>query len=281
MSAPRTDLAEGPDTQTGEAATAEAGLVMCDEPRPRLRRIVLNQPAKRNALSPDLREALLAALHEAGRDADVRVIILSGSNGHFCAGGDLASLSGVEAGEMRQRIAAGHAVVRAIATCGKPVVAAVEGYAMGAGAGLALAADVILMGAGARIGFPFVKVGLGPDFGVSHFLPRRVGAARAQRLLMRGEAVGGAAAMAYGLADELAEDGQVAERAVEIGSEFLALPAATLGLIKAQFSKSEALAMQAAFDCEIAQQALSIVGPAFREGSDAFLQKRRANFANL
>lgn len=253
-------------------------VILVDEPGPGLRRITLNRPGKRNALSPDLREGLLCALTEASVSPDVRCIIMAGAGGNFCAGGDLASLRDADPEMIRNRIHAGHLVVQQIAACGKPVIAQVEGYAMGAGAGLALAADVIVVGPSSNIGFPFIKVGLGPDFGVSFFLPRRVGNARACRYLLRGETVGGAQAVTAGLADELAAEGQVEARTIEVASEFCLLPREAIRTIKTQLSGLDTDEFREALSREIAGQAYFSAQDEFREGTQAFLEKRRPRF---
>ncbi|MDI1344957.1 MAG: enoyl-CoA hydratase-related protein [Pseudolabrys sp.] len=239
--------------------------------------MTLNRADKRNALSAELREALLDALRAASDDADIRSIVLTGAGGHFCAGGDLASLSDITPAAGRQRIQRGHEVVRLMLNCEKPFVCAVEGYAMGAGAGLAMAADSVVVDTKSVIGFPFLKVGLGPDFGVSYLLPRRVGPAKARQMLLRAQDTRGADLIAAGLADELAADGEAQACAVSIASYYATLPRFALALSKRQLGAFPQ-SFEAAAEFEAGSQALCFAGDEFREGVSAFREKRRARF---
>ncbi len=252
-------------------------LVIVDTPAPGVRRLAMNRADKRNALSAELREALLDALRAASGDADVRSIILTGVAGHFCAGGDLASLTDITPAAGRQRIQRGHEVVRLMLTCETPIVCAVEGYAMGAGAGLAMAADTVVVDTKSVIGFPFLKVGLGPDFGVSYLLPRRVGPAKARQLLLRAQDTRGADLITAGLADELAADGDVQALAVLIASHYAALPRLALALSKRQLGAFPQ-SFKAAAEFEAGSQALCFAGEEFREGVSAFREKRPPRF---
>lgn len=154
-------------------------LVLTDRPEAALARISLNRPERRNALGPDLRDALIGALEAALADASVRAIVLTGAGGTFCAGGDISTMGGLDAAGAKARMADNQRLVRVLAGAEKPLVAALEGFAMGAGASIALWCDAVVMGQGARIGFPFLKMGLVPDYGLLFTLPRRVGGARA------------------------------------------------------------------------------------------------------
>ncbi|MFA6264111.1 MAG: enoyl-CoA hydratase/isomerase family protein [Pseudolabrys sp.] len=252
-------------------------IVLVDTPNPGVGRIALNRADKRNALSVELREALLEALHALSADADIRAIVIVGAGGNFCAGGDLASLSDITPAAGRQRIQRGHEVVRVMLNSEKPIVCAVEGYAMGAGAGLAMAADTAVVDSKSVIGFPFLKVGLGPDFGVSFLLPRRVGPARARQLLLRAQDIRGADLITAGLADELAADGEVQVRAIAIAAQYAALPRLALALSKRQL-RLFPQDFDAAAELEAGSQALCFGGDEFREGVAAFRDKRRPQF---
>lgn len=251
--------------------------VLTDYPGKKIARLSLNRPEKRNALGPELREGLLNALHDALTNADVRVLIITAIGGHFSAGGDLASLANIDATSGRHRIKRGHMVARAILTADKPIVAAVEGYAMGAGAALAIACDTVVVDAEATLGFPFLKVGLGPDFGVSYTLPRRIGFGRAQHAFLHAKNFKGLAAIDCGLADELAQTGKVQERALELAMELSSLPLNALALAKRQFAAAP-VDFEIAAEMEAMGQSLCFAGTEFPEGIAAFQEKRKPNF---
>ena len=142
--------------------SAEKSVLTIDRPAEGIARIGLNRPEKRNALDPELRLALIDGIEAVLEDSSVRAVILAGNGGHFCAGGDIASMEGLDAAAGRARMKSNHRMVRLIADAEKPVVAAVEGYAVGAGAGIALLADTVVIAETGAIGFPFFKVGLIP-----------------------------------------------------------------------------------------------------------------------
>jgi 2-(1,2-epoxy-1,2-dihydrophenyl)acetyl-CoA isomerase len=251
--------------------------VIVDYPSDGVLRLTLNRPEKRNALTAELREAILEAFAAAVAAPSVRSVILAGAGGNFCAGGDLESLEGMDPEAGRRRIRRGHDLVRALLECDKPIVAAVEGYAMGAGAGLAMAADTLVVDAAATIGFPFLKVGLGPDFGVSHLLPRRVGPHAAAQLLMRARNLKGEAAVRIGLADELAPLGTISDHALAVAREYCDLPAQALALVKRQTALAPQ-SLESAMEREATVQALCFASAEFAEGVAAFRGKRRPIF---
>lgn len=255
----------------------EHSLILTDFPETGITRITLNRPGKRNAFSPDLREALYTALQSALASRETRVVILQAEGGHFSAGGDIASLDGTDTVLGRERIQRGHLVVREILRSEKPVIAAVEGYAMGAGAGLALACDTVVVDSATRIGFPFLKVGLGPDFGVTYTLPRRIGPAAARHALLHAKTFDGPEAAMKGLADELAPDGTVKDHALTLARALAALPAAAIALTKRQLAATPC-DFETAAEMEALGQAVCFVGDEFREGLTAFREKRPTRF---
>src|SRR5690606_25580794 len=125
---------------------ASTTVVTSSRPSERIALVAINRPERRNAINADVRHGLLEALSAALADPAVRAIVLAGEGGTFCAGGDLTSLAGLDVKAARTRLQSGHRIVRMLAGADKPVVAAVDGFAMGAGAGLALCADTIVLG---------------------------------------------------------------------------------------------------------------------------------------
>ncbi len=257
--------------------SGEEPVLTIDRPEEGIARIGLNRPEKRNALDPELRLALIGGIGAVLEDSSVRAVILAGNGGHFCAGGDIASMEGLDAAAGRARMKSNHRMVRLIAEAEKPVVAAVEGYAVGAGAGIALLADTVAIAETGAIGFPFFKVGLIPDYGILHTLPRRVGTARARQILLYARMLRGAEAVEAGLADELAPEGGAEAVALERARELAAMPALAFALAKQQIGLAPA-SLEAALEMEALGQASNFTTADFAEGRAAFREKRAPDF---
>jgi 2-(1,2-epoxy-1,2-dihydrophenyl)acetyl-CoA isomerase len=252
-------------------------LVISETAAPGIARIAIDRPDKRNAASPAVRDALIAALGAALRDAAVHAIVLGSTGGHFCAGGDIDSMEGVDMAAARTRMQDNHRLVRTLAEAEKPVVAAVEGFAVGAGAGLALLADSIVLAEAGTLGFPFFRVGLTPDYGILHTLPRRVGSAKARQILLYGKMLKGREAVDIGLADELVPDGGAEARAVALAQELAEAPPHAFALTKRHLAMAPQT-LEAALEMEALAQSLAFVGPELAEGRAAFAAKRKPKF---
>jgi enoyl-CoA hydratase/carnithine racemase len=240
-------------------------------------RVALNRPEKRNALNEDLRTALIEALGAILPDPAVHAVVLTGEGGHFCAGGDIDSMSGLDAPAGRARMKANHRIVRLLAECEKPIVAAVEGFAVGAGAGLALLADTVIAAEGATIGFPFFRVGLIPDYGLLFTLARRVGEARARQCLLYARMIEAKEAVAVGLADELAPRGGAEAQARERAKTLAAMPPYAFAAAKRQLWLAPQ-SLEAALEAEALAQAACFTTADFAEGRAAFRDKRQPSF---
>lgn len=173
-----------------------------------IRVLTMAEPVRRNALSDDMRAALRDGLKAAHDDVAVRALVLTGAGGCFCAGGDIKAM-GQPIPIALQRLDIVHDIVRLIALGPKPVVAAVDGAAYGGGMSLALCCDLVVAAHSARFCASFGRVGLVPDMAIMWSLPRRVGAARAQQILLDGVERSGAHAVEIGIADALADDDPV------------------------------------------------------------------------
>lgn len=252
-------------------------LVISETVAPGIARIAINRPDKRNAVSPEARNDLIEAVGAALGDDAVRAIVLGSQGGHFCAGGDIDSMVGLDVATARTRMKDNHRLVRVLAEAEKPVVAAIEGYAVGAGAGIALLADTIVLAEGGAIGFPFFRVGLTPDYGVLFTLPRRVGAAKARQILLYAKMIKGADAVALGLADEIAPDGGAEARAVALAQELADMPPHAFALTRRHLAM-EPQTLEAALEMEAMSQSLAFVGPELTEGRAAFAEKRKPKF---
>jgi len=253
-------------------------LVLVDRPEPGIARLCLNRPERRNAFDPQVRDALLEACGQVAFDESVRAIVLGSANGVFCAGGDVTGMKDMSPEAGRQRMATSHRLVRMMLDCDKPIVAGVEGWAVGAGAGIALWADTIVLGENATIGIPFFKLGLVPDYAIFHTLPRRVGLAKARQILLYGRNYKGGAALAMGLADEIVPDADVATVALERARELAAQPRHAMSLTKRQLALWPT-SLGPALEMENMAQSLGFQTEDFTEGRTAFLEKRKPKFA--
>jgi 2-(1,2-epoxy-1,2-dihydrophenyl)acetyl-CoA isomerase len=169
--------------------------------------ILLDRPDKLNAFTGTMREDLLGLLREAEQDAAIRVVVITGAGRAFCAGGDVEFMHRLQTSgdvaSFRNLLDAGRDVILQIASMAKPVIAAVNGVAAGAGCNLALACDYRIASDQAKLSESFVRIGLHPDWGGTWLLPRLVGRSRAMELLMTGRMVDAAEALAIGMVDRV------------------------------------------------------------------------------
>jgi 2-(1,2-epoxy-1,2-dihydrophenyl)acetyl-CoA isomerase len=255
-------------------------VVLLDRPAPGVARLVINRPAKRNAIDHAVRQALIDALEALRADASVRALVLGGAQGVFSAGGDLPSMVGLDADQAAARLQHIHTLCRALARCGYSIVSAIEGIAAGAAVGMALLGDHIVIGRGARVLFPFLKLGLTPDWGQLLTLPRRVGKAAAWRLVTSSDPVTAEEAFRIGLADQLVEDAEVMGAAVAEAARLAQLPLDALRRARDRLaSPSSSLAEE--LSREERDQIACLTGAEFDEGYRAFVSKRAPDFAAL
>lgn len=259
------------------APSTPAPVVLVDRPAPHVARLLINRPDKRNAIDQAVREGFLDHLHALLHDTQVRALVLGGVNGVFSAGGDIPSMVGLSEAQARERMQHIHGLCRLIAHARIPVVSAMEGFTAGAAVGLALLGDRIVIGHKSRVLFPFLKLGLVPDWGQLLTLPRRVGLPVARRLLSDGAAVSGEEALRVGLADVLCDDAEVMDTAVALAAKFAQLPTEAFGRMKARLHHPSAT-LDEELQREESDQSVCLLGDDFKEGFDAFSQKRAADF---
>ncbi|TDK48124.1 enoyl-CoA hydratase/isomerase family protein [Antarcticimicrobium luteum] len=233
----------------------------------------LNRPGRRNAVSLEMRTLLAGHLARIGRDEDIRALILCGSGGSFCAGGDIRDMQSLgsdgEAARRRMRQTGG--LAETISSLDIPVIAAVDGPAYGGGFGLALTADFVLAGRDARFCASFGKLGLVPDFGLHHSLPRRVGLARAKSLIFSQREVGAEEALGIGLADAIFEPGDLEPEARALAQGFLGTSPTALAFSKSILNQSFGFDFGQVADAETAAQALCFTTPQHAEARRRFL----------
>lgn len=200
-----------------------------------LLRISLDRPANGNAVTPGLIADLMGAVAEA-EDPDVRAVLIAGSGANFCAGADLRHFAGKldrVADELQEMATGFHAMLERLYRLPKPVVAAVQGSAIGAGFGLALATDLVVAGRSARFSTGYARLGLSADAGVSWFLTQALGPRQAGALLMTARFLGAGEAHSLGLIDEIVEDEALPAAAEAAAQAFAAGPGGAYAAIKA------------------------------------------------
>ena len=251
-------------------------LVLLDYPAAGVARLRLNRSQARNALNMALRRELAQHFQALSAAADVRAILLCGDRRAFAAGADLAELADCGSVELMQRQV--HKLWQAIADCPKPVIAAVAGYALGGGCELAMHADIIIAAESAQFGQPEVKVGVMPGAGGTQRLLRAVGKFRAMKLLLTGEPIGAAEALAMGLVSEVAADEALEARALELAQRIAALPPLAVAQIKEVVLAGADAPLTTALMLERKAYQLLFASRDQKEGMRAFLDKRAAVF---
>ncbi|HLE98432.1 MAG TPA: enoyl-CoA hydratase-related protein [Gaiellaceae bacterium] len=238
--------------------------------------IILDRP-KVNAMNPELIGALQDAVDELATEPDVRALLIQGAGGRFCAGADIEVMSD-HTPETYRAMRREVDVEDALERCGKPVVCAIERWALGGGAELALACDVRVMGKGAVFGFPEVDLGLFPGAGGTQRLTRLVGVSRAFWLLATGQRLSADEALAEGIATEVVDDEQVIARATEIAEQLARGPTRAIGLIKSLVYESWGRELPAGLEREGDAVFEVLSTEDLREGFQAFREKRPPRF---
>ncbi|PYQ31730.1 MAG: enoyl-CoA hydratase [Acidobacteria bacterium] len=250
--------------------------VILERPHEHIAVIRLNRPEARNALSLPVRQTLATHFTDLGNDDITRCIILTGGEKIFAAGADLRDMVERTAVEMFARRS--EKLWRPIAECPKPVIAAVNGYALGGGCELAMHCDIIVAGEGANFGQPEVKVGIMPGAGGTQRLVRAIGKFRAMKILMTGDLVPARDALAMGLASEVVADTEVFDRALAIAKTIAALPPLAIMQIKETVLAGEDSSLEAGLMLERKAFQLLFATNDQKEGMRAFLEKRKPEF---
>jgi 2-(1,2-epoxy-1,2-dihydrophenyl)acetyl-CoA isomerase len=252
--------------------------VLIDDDGP-VRILTLNRPEVRNAIDLPLRIALAEAIESAGADDSVRAIVLTGAGGSFCSGGDVATMQRTPAGPALERAQLAQRVIRAIWDTPKPVLAAVEGAAFGAGTTLAAACDRLVAASDARFATTFTNVGLAGDMGAYASLPARIGIGRTRQMLMMATPVSAGEALSWGLVDTLAKPRQALVVATADAHKLAAGPPEALGIIKQMLAAAPRLGPLEVLDLEAQHQAQLFDSDDFAEGVAAFRARRRPEFS--
>lgn len=254
-------------------------LVIVERPEDGVALVRLHRPERRNALSLALRRDLAAAFTSFAEDPAVRVAILTGDDRNFAAGADLGEMADLDVlGALARPVAALSAPIERFP---KPLIAAIEGYCLGGGLEIALMADILIAGEGARFGLPEIKVGVLPGNGGTQRLPRLIGRPAAMLMLLTGEPVEAARALAMGLISELIGTGQALPRALAVARRIAAMPPLAAALIKELVTQGAEASLPAAQSMERRAMALLFATADRREGIAAFLEKRPPQFRGV
>ncbi|HEX8969458.1 MAG TPA: enoyl-CoA hydratase-related protein [Chloroflexota bacterium] len=242
--------------------------------------ITLNQPDKVNALSGAMLETLSSVVRAAERDPSIRAVVLTGAGRGFSSGADLSEFDftagDMDAGEhLRARY---NPLIARLRGLEKPILAAINGVAAGAGLSLALACDLRYAGASARLVVAFVKIGLVPDAGLMYFLPRLVGPAKALELSWTGDPIDAREACELGMVNRVVPDDQLLGETQALAARLAAAPARAVALIKRAINQSHELPLERVLDLEANYQTIASRDPNFAEGVAAFREKRPPRF---
>lgn len=244
--------------------------------------ITLNRPEKLNAFSGTMREDLLAALKAAESNDDCRVVIITGAGRAFCAGGDVEYMSGLQKANdvvaFRKLLDAGRDIILQITSMPKPVIAAINGVAAGAGCNLALACDYRIASEGAKFSESFVRIGIHPDWGGTWLLPRLVGRSAALELMMTGRMIDAAEAARIGMIDRVVPSTGLSPEVERFARTLADGPPISIGDIKRALAASETNDLRTQIEMESEHQLRAFSSRDAAEGMAAFFEKRGAKF---
>ena len=236
----------------------------------------INRPEVRNALNMAVRTALAGEIAKHAADPAVRCLVLTGDDKAFAAGADISEMA--EAGPVEMLMRNVQQYYRAISECPKPLIAAVEGFALGGGLELALCADIIVAGEGARMGLPEVKLGILPGGGGTQKLARLVGRSRAMLLMMTGRMFGAQEGYGMGVVSEVTPAGQALARALAIADEIATMPPISVMQIKEIVNEGLNAPLETALILERKAYLLQYATADQKEGMRAFLDKRKPKY---
>lgn len=243
--------------------------------------ITLNRPDVRNAFNDEMSKELRDALKSAERDAAVRCLLITGSGKGFCAGQDLAAFrSRSDDSSIRAHLQhTFNPMMSKIASLEKPVIAAVNGVAAGAGLGLALSCDFRYAAEGARFLMAFIGIGLAPDSGTAYFLPRLLGLGRALEMAYTNEIIDAPTALSLGLVNKVVPDDQLISESLEVAKRLAQAPTKGIGLTKRAMRYALNATLDETLDYEAYLQEIAGRTSDHREGVAAFVDKRKPNFS--
>ena len=254
----------------------EEQIIICETLENGVSVIRLNRPKVRNALNTQLREKMAEIFIKLNDDPQTKAIVLTGGNKVFAAGADINDFLTAKTVDIYLRNSERY--WDAIANCRKPIIAAVNGYALGGGCELAMHADIIVAGKSAKFGQPEIKIGLMPGAGGTQRLFRVIGKHKAMKLILTGDMISADAADQMGLVSEVVEDEATINRAIEIAEQLAGYSPIALTQIKEVANLGVDMPLQAALALERKAFQILFDTEDQKEGAKAFLEKRDANY---
>lgn len=236
--------------------------------------LMLNRPERLNAVTSELYQELIEGVDEADRDPQTRAIIVSGAGRAFCAGADLKAHGETPGSDKTRYTELAESACRALQTSATPVIAAVHGYAIGAGAELAVSADFLVMSSQAQIGFPEAQLGTFVGGGITRSLPRIIGLRKATEMLFLGNRISGATAIDWGLGTRCDDDVMTAAHA--IAGELAGNAPLSIELLKSELGRETTL--DQALQAETQHLQTLMQTRDWNEGVTAFAQRRTPEF---
>ena len=245
--------------------------------------ITLNRPERLNALNPALRREIYAAVTLSDSRDDVRVMVITGAGRGFCSGGDVKAMNEANAAGRSSALEDKIAPLRdkavlAMRDASKPVIAAVNGAAAGAGMNIALACDIRVASSAARFGQTFTRRGLHPDWGGSYFLPRIVGMAKACELIFTGKMIDAKEALELGIVSQLTEPDELLNVTMALAKSIASGPPVAIRLAKRAMYRSMDSSLREALEFETYAQNICRETEDAKEGVSAFVEKREPKF---
>jgi len=253
-----------------------APVVLTERPAEGVGLIRINRPAARNALTTEVRRLRGEYLSAMADDPAIRCIVLTGNEKAFAAGADIKEMAEAGAIEILQR--GSQKLWRAIYGCPKPVIAAVNGFALGGGCELAMTCDVIIAGESAKFGQPEVKIGIIPGGGGTQRFPRTVGKFKAMRYVLTGDIFGAREASDMNLVSEVVPDAEVEKRAVAMAVQIAELPPLAIQLAKEAVIRGMDASLETGLTLESRTLQLLFASQDQKEGMAAFIEKRKPKF---
>ena len=249
------------------------------EKNDRVLNVTLNRPDSLNSFDENMLTGLIKAIEEAERNQEIRAIVIRGAGRSFSAGGDVKTMGSATSAQVYEHIGILNSCIKAIKTIEKPVIAAVHGFAAGAGFNLALACDLIIATETSQFALSFSKVGLISDGGGSYFLPRLIGPHLAKEFFFTGEPVSAGRMYELGVINRLVAADSLEEKTNELAATLASGPSKAYGMMKKMIDRSFTTTLDEILEQERITQTLMISTEDHVEGVSAFKEKRSPSFS--
>ena len=253
-----------------------AAVVLVEKPVEGVVLIRINRPESRNALTTEVRRLIAQHLSEISEDDSARCVVLTGNEKSFAAGADIKEMAGIGAIDQIRR--GTDKLWRMIASCPKPVIAAVNGFALGGGCELAMICDIIIAGESARFGQPEVKIGIMPGGGGTQRLARAIGKYKAMKFCLTGDLFDAKEAYEMGLVSEVVADAEVEQRAIAMATQIAGLAPLAVQQIKEVLLAGQDTSLDTSLRLETRAFQLLFASQDQKEGMNAFIEKRKPKF---